>query len=52
MKTQNILTYFSFFLILMLNANCAPHCDDEDYRHDEKKAYTIHTDTLNVSLTD
>ncbi|TDP00220.1 hypothetical protein EV144_101856 [Flavobacterium sp. 270] len=36
----------------MINANCAPNCDDEDYRRDAEEAYTIHTDTIYMSLTD
>lgn len=49
LKTKFILIVI---LTIILNANCAPHCDDEDYRRDQKVAALPKTDSLEVSIVD
>jgi hypothetical protein len=53
MKILNFKIILIFFILALLSVNCAPHCDDEDYRNDEKEAAVIkHSDSLDVTKID
>ncbi|WP_394776463.1 hypothetical protein [Flavobacterium sp.] len=53
MKILNFKVVLIGFILALLSVNCAPHCDDEDYRQDEKKAAVIkHSDSLEVKKID
>jgi hypothetical protein len=38
------------FCMTILHTNCAPHCDDEDYTRDQKKAALQKQDSLDVPI--
>lgn len=52
MKMLKIRIILTIILITILNANCAPHCDDEDYARDKKEAALYQKDSLHVSIVD
>jgi len=38
-----------FFLVLTLAIGCSAHCDDEDYRKEQKQKNAIVSDSLKVN---
>lgn len=52
MKMLKIRIILTIILITILNAKCAPHCDDEDYARDKKEAALYQKDSLHVSIVD
>ncbi|WP_281233188.1 hypothetical protein [Flavobacterium gelatinilyticum] len=49
MKILTLRIAIIAFLISLLSYSCAEHCDDEDYRREEREASLYHADSLRVS---
>jgi len=52
MKKRNFKIILILNFVAILYLNCAPHCDDEDYKPDKKEVALKHSDSLNTVKID
>jgi hypothetical protein len=50
MKKTYLTVILITFFVALINSNCSPHCDDEDYTRDQKEAALYHKDSLKILL--
>lgn len=50
MKKLNFTIILFTIFVSLINTNCSPHCDDEDYTRDENEAVLHQKDSLKILI--
>jgi hypothetical protein len=48
MKKSYLTIIFIAVFVALINSNCSPHCDDEDYTRDQNEAVLYQKDSLKI----
>lgn len=50
MKKSYLAIILLTIFVALINSNCSPHCDDEDYTRDQKEAVLHKKDSLKILI--